>query len=638
MKNWYNFMCLLLLTSFASYGQNVYQHFSELNGMEDYNGSTNLLYRIYSLEQDGNYYNNQNNIYILNISNKTDSLFQYDYATFYNELDGWFRRVMGYDFWEKNPRKFIVCGSDGWVDPNTFISRFDGLGHFYNFPGWISFMQISRQNDSLVYCTLGNQLSFKSTSGGTRWDTVSNFNAISLSPYNDKVLFASENVASGLRKLYQTTDGGLTKTLVDSIPSYGDHSDLLFYDKDSNYIYRVAYYYLQDHEVYKLLVSNNSGETYSWQVKFTSNIPIYLSVDYAVSGSVYLATGKYIYHSTDFGNTFSLIQTFDRKLVGIYKKPGSSKLYAATYNTIYELDGSAKNIIKQIPVDPEIFKFDPLDIGNKWVYNVILDPLGPGGTNSISSTEIIKDTVLADHHLYKQIKSQSKAPWLQSTLSYERIDSVTGKVYFWNDKSKEGYLADDLSITLGDTINTTRFGTPNAYTFTSLDSLNTKTLFGLQKESHIYSEGFPYNPVDGINKYCLTKDFGLTQRIWVIENILTFDLKGCTIKGVVYGDTAFVVGIKDKLLVQPKEFTLLQNYPNPFNPITTIKYSLPIASIVKLIVYNTLGQTIKVLDYEHKNAGNYSINFNASDLPSGIYFYKLEAGQFSQIRKMILLK
>ena len=86
------------------------------------------------------------------------------------------------------------------------------------------------------------------------------------------------------------------------------------------------------------------------------------------------------------------------------------------------------------------------------------------------------------------------------------------------------------------------------------------------------------------------------------------------------------------------DFNLNQNYPNPFNPSTVISYSLPSSSNIKLIVYNTLGQTIKTLESGYRTAGNYSITFNASDLPSGIYFYKLEAGQFSQIKKMILIK
>jgi photosystem II stability/assembly factor-like uncharacterized protein len=88
----------------------------------------------------------------------------------------------------------------------------------------------------------------------------------------------------------------------------------------------------------------------------------------------------------------------------------------------------------------------------------------------------------------------------------------------------------------------------------------------------------------------------------------------------------------------PSVFTLDQNYPNPFNPNTLISYSLPTSSNIKLIIYNTLGQTIKTLESGYKSAGNYSVSFNASSLPSGIYFYKLEAGQCTQIKKMILMK
>lgn len=86
------------------------------------------------------------------------------------------------------------------------------------------------------------------------------------------------------------------------------------------------------------------------------------------------------------------------------------------------------------------------------------------------------------------------------------------------------------------------------------------------------------------------------------------------------------------------EFVLSQNYPNPFNPTTTIQYSIPNSSNVKLIVYNALGETVKVLVNDYKDAGNYKINFNAESLPSGIYYYKIESGGFNSVKKMILLK
>ena len=126
--------------------------------------------------------------------------------------------------------------------------------------------------------------------------------------------------------------------------------------------------------------------------------------------------------------------------------------------------------------------------------------------------------------------------------------------------------------------------------------------------------------------------------------VMTLSVSGTNLFAGTYGGGVWKRPLSDFTDVSneskdlPKDFSLFQNYPNPFNPNTVISYSLPSASNVKIVVYNTLGQTIKILDNGFKQAGNYSVNFTASDLPSGIYFYKLEAGQFSQIKKMILLK
>ncbi|NWF49435.1 MAG: exo-alpha-sialidase [Ignavibacteriaceae bacterium] len=85
-------------------------------------------------------------------------------------------------------------------------------------------------------------------------------------------------------------------------------------------------------------------------------------------------------------------------------------------------------------------------------------------------------------------------------------------------------------------------------------------------------------------------------------------------------------------------FQLNQNYPNPFNPNTTIGYEIPEDCFVELKVYNVLGKEIKTLLSEFKRAGSYELNFESGNLTSGIYLYKLKAGSYSQIRKMILLK
>ncbi|MFH0736139.1 MAG: T9SS type A sorting domain-containing protein [bacterium] len=88
----------------------------------------------------------------------------------------------------------------------------------------------------------------------------------------------------------------------------------------------------------------------------------------------------------------------------------------------------------------------------------------------------------------------------------------------------------------------------------------------------------------------------------------------------------------------PDQYELGQNYPNPFNPETTIKFTMPNAGIVKLVVYNTLGQQVAVLLNGYLEAGFHSTQFNASQLSSGIYFYKLETDNFNSVKKMILAK
>ena len=92
--------------------------------------------------------------------------------------------------------------------------------------------------------------------------------------------------------------------------------------------------------------------------------------------------------------------------------------------------------------------------------------------------------------------------------------------------------------------------------------------------------------------------------------------------------------------LQSKNYTfqLKQNYPNPFNPSTKIQYSIPSKSFVTIKIFNILGKKITTLVNEIKNAGEYSVNFNSVNLTSGIYFYKLTAGNYVSIKKMILLK
>jgi hypothetical protein len=100
----------------------------------------------------------------------------------------------------------------------------------------------------------------------------------------------------------------------------------------------------------------------------------------------------------------------------------------------------------------------------------------------------------------------------------------------------------------------------------------------------------------------------------------------------------FVVSVEELDSEIPVDYKLEQNFPNPFNPSTTIQFSIPKQSFVKLEIFNTLGEKVSTLVSEELNIGNYKYEWNAENLSSGIYYYKLTAKEFVQTRKLVLLK
>ena len=97
-------------------------------------------------------------------------------------------------------------------------------------------------------------------------------------------------------------------------------------------------------------------------------------------------------------------------------------------------------------------------------------------------------------------------------------------------------------------------------------------------------------------------------------------------------------GIGDPISFTPTKYELFQNYPNPFNPTTKINFSLPKSGLVTLKVYDMLGKEVAQLVNEVRNVGNYSVDFNAANLSSGVYFYKITAEGFSDVKRMMLIK
>lgn len=107
--------------------------------------------------------------------------------------------------------------------------------------------------------------------------------------------------------------------------------------------------------------------------------------------------------------------------------------------------------------------------------------------------------------------------------------------------------------------------------------------------------------------------------------------------GFLGGGDDWLSAIYDEPII-PLEFMLMQNYPNPFNPGTTIEYALARPGHVRMEVFNILGQRLTVLVDEYLEAGYHKYTWNASGVPTGVYFYRIRSGDFEKTRKMLLLK
>ena len=137
--------------------------------------------------------------------------------------------------------------------------------------------------------------------------------------------------------------------------------------------------------------------------------------------------------------------------------------------------------------------------------------------------------------------------------------------------------------------------------------------------------------VPGLGSSNLNSITAMREKVQILRS-LPYD-------SLVFGSTNyFITDVDEAGNIIPEIFSLSQNYPNPFNPSTSIQYAVSHRQFVSLKIYDVLGKEIATLVNEEKSAGNYEVNFNASSLSSGVYFYTLRAGSFVQTKKMILIK
>ena len=591
------------------------QSFQSLDGFESQTGETFLLYRL------GSDYFHYNPVYKLNTSDLSEELIIDAYNNYFP--GGQLAKAV-WDF-EYFPDKtnFMNVGYQINPDNHSYIARndsivFGGIDGYYR-------VDISKQDPMKVFAFGGGPIT-RSFDGGFTFPLdsmglITNFDAISLADFDDNVLFGVD------------IEGQFAKNaaIVDTAKVFFDQYTKVLYDVNQFHIYRAN----KTYGGYTLNVSNNKGNAFTWTKTYQSENPIFITIDSSNSGLVYLADGRNIYKSVNNGYTFNIYKSLPHKLVGIYKKPNSDVLYAASKSKIFKLTPDSTIIIKILPFTNELLNYYPLAVGNFWLYNVIewSDPFYYS-QSTFSRRVISKDTLSNNKEYFKIEEKYYESNYIKYV--FERIDKENGLAYRFDNECTNPdseKVIENFTAEIGDSLLIQR------YTF-CWDSI--LTVFSQEEIENVLGENrnirtfeynwlmsYVYKMAKGIGIYSVHQGycFGYTNSF----------LKGCVIGGVVYGDT-LVTSVDDDKEAIPIEFSLAQNYPNPFNPSTIIQYAISSRQFVTLKVYDVLGNEIATLVNEEKPAGEYEVEFDGSNLSSGIYFYRLTSGSNIKTKKMVLIR
>ena len=268
--------------------------------------------------------------------------------------------------------------------------------------------------------------------------------------------------------------------------------------------------------------------------------------------------------------------------------------------------------------------FFPLQIGNFWQYYV---------THKVSNdtsyyydyVSVLGDTILGtENNIYYLVKTPVFAYIAIDSIAFLRFDIELKSIVSF--KLGEEAILFKLDADINDCWD--YYGTE-----VCCREIGILNVFGEDRSYKNFEQDNGPPPWN----YFLAKDIGpvemyIDQTYIFIERFL-YNLVYAKINGVEYG----ILPVYDDIN-RVKNYKLSQNYPNPFNPATTIAYQIPQTGFVTLKVYDILGREVATLINEEKLAGSYEVQFIGNGLTSGIYFYQLKAGNYSETKKMILLK
>ncbi|MGE5680522.1 MAG: WD40/YVTN/BNR-like repeat-containing protein, partial [Bacillota bacterium] len=345
------------------YPQQAFNYYiNALSGLEDTKGNTHLFYKLHEFYNDKIPPREIIRLHNLDVENNKDVVFQ-SYGRLCNNIACIDTLILDFEFWNNNPQDFVLAGTiDAGTDPIAFIRTRDTIKHFKGIQA-IYNVEVSKQESNLIFYSINAssgspvKVLAKSTDKGRSWGSISSqyFDLVSVDPYNDKVIFGLSSNGFPVK----STDQGKTSRQV--IEQYMNNMDnRIFYDADSVHIYWVS-----ERFVY---ASDKTGDSLSWRKIHEGRQKVYLASDSKNTGRIFLAEGKYILFSSDYGKTFHLLCKLESPVNGIYLKPGTERLFVTTRYSIFEVTKDSLKVIKNFTLPKYLLGFYPLKRGNKWFF------------------------------------------------------------------------------------------------------------------------------------------------------------------------------------------------------------------------------------------------------------------------------
>lgn len=571
---------------------------------------------------------------------------------------------------------YFINANSGFVHSgNEWMTTTGGSNWFINSSvpgGTISFI-----NSATGFIGTGSSI-YKTTNSGLNWSILCT-TPVSLS----KIKFFDENTGIFLYDgstqssplIYKTSNGGLSWTAVYSPPISGELKFLTavsFGDANTGVAVGQGGTSFQDALIVRTTDGGSGWSTYTLTMKHLTCVSI------VNSNSGYTAGDPYLYSTSTGGASWSQISSLSF----------CTMLYFTNVNTGYAVYGSsifgkttnggfnwtAQQVPNSVPINDIYF----IDLNTGWAASnsgVILKTINGGDPYySISGQVRFQDNnqpvnmgcvkaLKYDRNLNQILTIDSTN--IQSNGTYSLIhvphqDSLY-IMAFENDESMLAYVPTYYPSTTNWQNATVLYLTGNLSNIDVLVYRINNTGGPYHIGGHIYSN--TGNPLVGLNNSIVYVKVGSDYKAYSISNgaglyrvdsllpasyTLAVDRIGYTPinKSVLIStfskdtiDIIFnLIGIVRNEYDVPKEFWLGNNYPNPFNPVTKISFGLPKASITKMVIYDISGREVSKIINNELVAGNYTINWDAHNYASGVYFYRLEAGDFVQTKKMVLIK